>query len=259
MSKEIDSLDLEFQYYCSLLEELVRLLPNRCQQFIANKWNHKLTDPIYNAEPLREKRNHYLLMLTICLNLRELKHPFDRPPPSGVLEELHSIQNPNQIKSNNNAICQNENPSKACDIHELGCPTDEDNISKVLDEQFTFLMNLAKPNVEKLFNLSDRHRGRDWINFLSSIDTKCFHMKGVRNDYAMLLSGYLLNDELLGPFLQAPIQKLVPLGDLVKIVDMNNHMINDPSHPRAMRFLKDVPHPTEGAFAFLAVTGNIVD
>ncbi|XP_055841765.1 uncharacterized protein LOC129908944 [Episyrphus balteatus] len=257
LTKELDSIDLEFQYYCSLFEELFCLLPNRCQQYLATRWNRKLTEPIYNAGGLREKRNKYLLMLTLCLNLGVLKYPFDKLPPSGILPDISSIRNPNKSSLVGKSTCPTESQQKTCDFHENECPIDEDNISKILDNQFEFLIRLADQNVEKLSDISDRRRGRQWIKFLSSIDTPCFHMKGVRNDYAMLLAGYVLNDELPGPFLQSPIEKLIPLDELVKIIDMKNHMVIDPSHPKAMRFLKDVPHPKEGAFAFLAVTGNI--
>lgn len=256
MTKETDSIDLEFQYYCSLFDELFCLLPNRCQQQMAIQWNRKLTEASYNAAALREKRNKYFLMLTLCLNYGELKHPFTRAPPSGPLPNITSIQNPSRRVPE--VRVTPPQAKKPCDFHEEGgCPIDPRNVSKVLDEQFAFLIKIAEANVDILSDHSDRQRGRQWVKFLSSINTDCIDMKGVRNDYVMLLAGYVLNDELLGPFLQVPIEKLISLHELVQIVDMQNHMVIDPSHPKAKRFLKDVPHPTEGAFCFVAVTGDL--
>lgn len=111
-----------------------------------------------------------------------------------------------------------------------------------------------------LFRSADKIRAAKWIQRLCLIDTEaCAIAKGVRNDYMMVLVGYLTNRCLIGPFQEFPMEKLIPLPEIAKMYAKEGQPVTDPNHPRTAQFFQDMPTPAEGAFALIACTGDLYE
>lgn len=111
-----------------------------------------------------------------------------------------------------------------------------------------------------LFRSADKIRAAKWIQRLCLIDTEsCAIAKGVRNDYTMVLVGYLTNRCLIGPFQEFPMEKLIPLPEIAKMYAKEGQPVTDPNHPRTAQFFQDMPTPAEGAFALIACTGDLYE
>lgn len=110
-----------------------------------------------------------------------------------------------------------------------------------------------------LLRSSDRLRAAKWIQALCAINkTFCTLAKGIRNDYMLVLCGHLTNQDLTGIFEDYPLDKLLPINVLAQIRS-ERKPITDPTHPKTAEFFTNVPHPEEGAFALVAITGDLYE
>lgn len=77
----------------ALLQELIPALSKPEEQEHANRWLTRLSDLTLNVKNLRDKRNRFLMMLSICLLSGHLHAPFDVAPPA-KLPEISTIRKP---------------------------------------------------------------------------------------------------------------------------------------------------------------------
>lgn len=158
-----------------------------------------------------------------------------------------------------------------CSIHPKDCPNQEvqQKIGQNLDNQFKFLLYLAERY--QMVTTCDKERINLWLQALCKIDTNaCVEMKGIRNDYAMLIVGYLMNNELKGPFEDNPIHCLPPLTQAIatqiskqqtapkknKKADPSKVPLN-PASETVEAFMNQVPKILEGAFVLLSINGSM--
>jgi hypothetical protein len=158
-----------------------------------------------------------------------------------------------------------------CSVHgpDGQCPEEKahSKIGKCLDTQFEYLLSLSESYKVMLGNDASGDKIRRvnlWLQALAMIDkTACTFMKGIRNDYAMVLVGYLVNGELKGPFEDLPPETLQPLTQAIATYMEKREMKGDgtvplnPAGNTIENFMCEVPIVEEGAFALLALSGNL--
>lgn len=83
---------MEFLYYGSVLKIVAPTLTNDSDKKLIAPWIKKLFRPEYQTSKLREKRNRYLIALTINLLNDEITGVFHNPPPEEALTDLKAIQ-----------------------------------------------------------------------------------------------------------------------------------------------------------------------
>lgn len=237
-------------------------------------WINRLTSPEMSITKLKDCRNRYLLHLFISLSSGTLLTSiFSRPPPD-VLPMIQSMRCGNQTvppPSEYDTLWDEQVMEyfkmerncnvgyHKCAIHKtVECPGDSENrlIGKMLDDHFKFFLHLAHPYVGKLAQAMYRLRASLWIQMLCSIsNTVCAEMKGIRNDYMMLLLGYIESGLLLGPFQQFPPEQLVSLKEAAELMpdDGNDYASNS----RVDEMLRKMPRPECGAFAFLGISADL--
>lgn len=145
-----------------------------------------------------------------------------------------------------------------CDI----TPVDQ-KIGYSLDLQFEFIIDLARNAAMALANSMQQTTA--WMKALCEIDkTFCTGMKGIRNDYACLLIGYMTNNQLEGPFEDAPTRPLCPLHEAAMKYAERRPAGLDPSQvplnpvsDTVESFMNECPLIDEGAFAFLSLSGSM--
>lgn len=159
-------------------------------------------------------------------------------------------------------------PEKTCTVHateKCPCNNVEKKIGQCLDNQFKYLLTLAESY--QLLMESETEIINYWLQALSKVHSdSCTEMKGIRNDYMMLLVGYLVNKELKGPFEDLPTERLQPLTQAIAtyIEKRKKHNTEDkdgvplnPVSDTIEAFMNHVPMIEEGAFAFLSLSGNL--
>lgn len=231
-------------------------------------WLEKLQEPQLNEPKFQDLRNKYLMMITMCLLNKTVVGIFNAAPPA-ELQEIHQLKHAvanskwiedkfwAEVDQQYNEIKQLEN--KSCPIHtQESCPekkTVDPVFANVLDSQFQLYLYMAKPRILLLKNRHEKLLASQWIQSLCNINTtSCTSAKFIRNDYMMALGGYLTTGHLAGPFLKFPPVPLTSVDKIQKEVPLT-----DPTHPRVEEFLKNLPKPEEGAFAFIALTGDLYD
>lgn len=168
---------------------------------------------------------------------------------------------------------QPKQDSNKCSIHgpDGECPKDLVNskIGDCLDKQFEYLLAMAESYKELLRRDNgggDKvNRVNLWLQALARVDRAyCAHMKGIRNDYIMVLVGYLVNGELKGPFEDLPTENLQPLTQAIatyiakrSLKDNDKKIPLNPASDTIESFMNDCPNVEEGAFALLALSGNL--
>lgn len=161
-----------------------------------------------------------------------------------------------------------------CTIHGPNgeCPKDliDSKIGKCLDKQFEYLLALAECYKDLLRNdMNKLNRINLWLQALAKIDSmRCAHMKGIRNDYAMILIGYLIHAEVKGPFEEMPpATNLQSLSQAIATYitsrksessDKSRDKVPlNPASDTIEAFMMSVPTIEEGAFALLSLSGNL--
>lgn len=145
-----------------------------------------------------------------------------------------------------------------CTVHKGPCPIDpeDEQIGGVLDRHFQFFLHLAHSHVGKLAQAMYRLRATLWLQSLCCIPfNSCAQMKGIRNDYMMLLLGYIESGLLLGPFQQFPPEQLVSLQEAAE--QMPDDGSDYASNSRIDEMLRQLPRPECGAIAFLGISADL--
>lgn len=181
---------------------------------------------------------------------------------------LDAIQDAEKIALKDSKIrIQAKKVEKSCSVHDTDvCPQDDvdKKIGKCLDNQFTYLLTLGESY--QLLMQNEKEIINQWLQSLAKVDkTSCVQMKGIRNDYIMLLVGYLVNNELKGPFEDFPTERLQPLTQAIATYiakrKLNGKPIKgvplNPASDTVEDFMNHVPNIEEGAFAFLSLSGNL--
>jgi hypothetical protein len=160
-------------------------------------------------------------------------------------------------------------PQKPCSVHVNACPENmqKTKVGKCLDRQFNYLLTLAEKYQNSITQADERAKVNLWLQKLAEIDKEyCAHMKGIRNDYIMVLLGYLVNGELRGPFKDDPPANAVePLTEAIatyveKIgAKEKSQLPLNPTSDTIESFMAKVPKITEGAFALLSIDGNLLN
>lgn len=162
--------------------------------------------------------------------------------------------------------------AKICSVHGTSdnCPNDlkDTKIGRCLDRQFEYLLALCEFYKDAFHNEAEKiTRINLWLQAMAKIDkTYCAQMKGIRNDYAMVLVGYLVDGAIRGPFEELPPDTLQPLVKAVATY-LSNRKIEptdgfevplNPASDTIENFLNTVPKIQEGAFALLSLNGNVL-
>lgn len=196
-----DVLNSEFLYYSSVLRVVVPALSSAVDKKKIKPWAKKLFRPEYHSSLFREKRNKYLLYLTITLLNDEAFAIFVDPPPDGALPDLDpSYQDPTPAaeweldKTWSDTIdgLPDDFQSLECSVHACKAECDADHqLDQILDQEFQFLLYIARPYAAMLKGRFDRTRVATWLQTLCTIhgEGACSSMRGIRNDYIMALLG----------------------------------------------------------------------
>ncbi|XP_058829024.1 uncharacterized protein LOC131688636 [Topomyia yanbarensis] len=270
------SLDTEFSYYCALLQDLIPTIEYEIYQEIANKWLTKLCEPFLNVKTLRDKRNRYLQMLCIGSLAGETQVPFNEPPPVQI-PEIAAIKKPMlrapawhesaaEWKEHLALLAELGTKLKIpairkCQTHAKQCSGGKDARGTFLDRQFEFFLFLSRSYLRSMKSYPELRLACRWVEALSQIDQKCcIRAKGIRNDYALALMGYLLHHQMVGPFRSMPVHPLEPLLDAARKVADNTPMtrIDDFGLNEKGDFLSNFPLPEEGAFAFISLSSALM-
>ncbi|XP_053687166.1 uncharacterized protein LOC128736704 [Sabethes cyaneus] len=270
------TLDTEFLYYCAILQESIPAIRNPGHQELANKWLTKLSEPSLNVKTLRDKRNRFLMKLCICLYSGSLQLPF-LAIPAGKLPELTSIKKPKfeppawqistiEWKEHLALLAELTKklklpPIRKCQTHAKQCSGGRDARGTFLDRQFEFFLYLARSYMRSMTAYPEIRMAARWIEALSQIDRNCcIRAKGIRNDYALTLTGYLLQHQVLGPFGVQPIHPLEPLVDAARKVAGNKALnrIDEIGINEGGDFLSNFPLPEEGAFAYVSLSSDLM-
>ncbi|KAF6213073.1 hypothetical protein GE061_010787 [Apolygus lucorum] len=270
----MDSLNTEYLYYTVLLKNVIPMMSRRQDRKKVTKWVEKLSSPAYQTARLRVKRNKY--MLKLCLNAinDEVLGIFALSPPEGVLPHLEE-----QAAETPPARWEMDNywfeliKDLPVELGRMGCSAhakcgenrDEQGSQPVagalLDHEFRFFLYMARPYTILLDRPVDKARLAIWLQTLAKIRScSCLAMKGIRNDYIQALLGYLQELRLTGPFQEFPplLRPLPPLAELSKLDPVENPKMpfTDPSHPLVEEFITAQPRPENGAYCYIAITGD---
>lgn len=130
---------------------------------------------------------------------------------------------------------------------------------QILDQEFQFLLYLARPYATLIPNGDDRTKVASWLQMLCSIcEDVCSSMRAIRNDYMMALLGCVHELRVAGPFNEyPPWRTLIPLAEAAK-QSAGSKPLTDPTSPEADEFLSGQPVPSEGAFCYVALTGDLI-
>ncbi|CAH0560255.1 unnamed protein product [Brassicogethes aeneus] len=283
-----DPFTTEFMYYTSVLKILAPF-SNANDRYLAIPWIRKLFRPEYHTTKLREKRNRfpiqpkpsrttlyhtiflrYLSLLTASLLLDEVMTTFKKNPPEGPLLDLDELKMPECTAAHWETDTMWQDTLKTlpgnfkllkCTIHETeeACHDDHD-LDQILDQEFQLFLHIARPYAGVLKG-HDKTRIANWLQILCSIHGKecCSAMKSIRNDYIMALLSYLHDLRTPGPFMDyPPLKYLVSLPDAASKIN-DPRPITDPTHPEADKFLCSQHIPEDGAFCYIAITGELIN
>ncbi|XP_076254959.1 uncharacterized protein LOC143192963 [Rhynchophorus ferrugineus] len=265
-----DPLNTEFLYYSAVLKYIAPSLSHEGDRRNIIPWIRKLFRPEYQSSKLREKRNKYLSYLTTSLLLDEAVDIFREFPPDGALVDLHTIH-PKPVPA---AQWETDNmwqdtlqnlPDEfqllECFVHENPDECRKDHgLDKILDQEFQLFLYLAKPYASMITGGTERTRVAAWLQILCSVHGNecCSKMKAIRNDYMMALLGYLQDLRVVGPFAEYPSwQTMKPLAEAARSA-AENCPITDPTGTYANEFLSEQPMPDDGAFCYIALSGDLV-
>lgn len=238
-------------------------------------WISRLTSPEMCIERLKKRRNCYLLYLCLTLysgtlrncvfeecpptylpNIHLVKANGSSPPPPSELDTLWTEQQAEDLHMTTKLNAVN---TIKCGIHKNEpCPSDpaDEHIGKVLNNQFQFFLHLAHKHVHRLPQAMYRLRAAVWIQTLCCIPHEsCALMKGIRNDYMMLLLGYIESGLLLGPFQQFPPDQLISLKEAAE--QLPDAESDYASNSEVDEMLRKMPRPEYGAFAFLGISPDL--
>ncbi|KAJ9588132.1 hypothetical protein L9F63_018490 [Diploptera punctata] len=264
-----DPLITEFIYYSAMLKCLSPALTSEADRCLVIPWIRKLFGPEYQVEKFRTKRNKYLCSLTITLLNDEVSGVFKNPPPPGALYEVEDLACENYDKAEWETddtwdeICQNMPDSYfscKCTIHSRGeCSQEEDKSHEMLDQEFRLFLYLVRPYAALMENPEDKAKVSSWIQLLCCVPKKCcLGMKSLRNDYMRSLYGCVHDLYVSFPFCEFAPSPPLPVPHILAKGQPPKQRFTDPTSKEANEFLKTQPIPENGAFCYLAVSGDVL-
>ncbi|XP_025831310.1 uncharacterized protein LOC108740386 [Agrilus planipennis] len=339
-----DSLNSEFLYYSSILKVLAPAMSEEYQRQQIVPWIKKLFRPEYHSSKFREKRNRYLLYLTITLLNDESYGIFTTCPPEGALPELHDLEHvpvpaaeweldrmwvetlnglPKDFQCLQCSIHKNSHECEKDHKLDMECSSAPRlqllewlgyHHKMLLSSWFSILeignshMVINQANTEGAMRssvaITEEHSGikraefarlwsirqeaasmparaegnlkheEDDVKFNSPISNDStasttsftsvlYYRCQLRTSHISItisstFSRYACSLRLAGPFMEYPPWKsLQPLAEAAKLA-VNTKPITDPTGPDANEFLAGQPIPEEGAFCYIAITGELV-
>lgn len=231
---------------------------------VAGMKTSQLTEPIADAQGIPS---------SISKSLDPLKFETIDTFPEWLREKfweirLQAIRDADKIALKDaKSRIQSKKRGNLCSIHNSEeCPQDnvDKKVGNCLDNQFEYLLMLAETYQQLM--TSEKELINLWLQQLAKVDkNSCVAMKGIRNDYIMLLVGYLVNNELKGPFEDFPTESLQPLTQAIATYMMKRKASADskgkvplcPVDNTVEAFMNSVPKIEEGAFAILSLSGNL--
>ncbi|XP_046748839.1 uncharacterized protein LOC124412766 [Diprion similis] len=271
LKSRTDALTTEFQYYGAAIRNLAPALTNMQDRSRVLLWVNKLFGAEYHVEVLRDKRNRYLAAITVNLINDELTGVFDDDPPVGATRDMATMSVINApyaeweldtTWSEYVAALPDDYDEIPCSFHKPGeeCLKDEVEMDEQLDNEFWFLMYQIRPYAALMPCRDARTKVAAWIQTLCRLGCKkCGRMKGLRNDYAYALYGYVHDLRVAGPFQDFPPWKdLKSLPEAAKLA-AKRHPLTSPYSEEADNFMYAQPTPEEGAFCYIAVTGEFLN
>ncbi|GLV35468.1 hypothetical protein CBL_01383 [Carabus blaptoides fortunei] len=265
-----DAVNTEYLYYSSAIREMGPALTNEIDRQLIIPWVRKLFRPEYNSSLLRDKRNKYLLYLTLTILNDEVYGIFKTPPPDGALSELADLYEEfPQAEWEQDRLWEEilekipeEFQLMKCSVHTdlTDCNNDRDESGMFYDEEFKFLLYLARPYVTLMKKGKDSTRAAGWLQKLCTIqDKSCTSMKQLRNDYMRSLIGYLQDLRLVGLFKTFPMLKSLPPLEEFASSGRKNRSPLHPNSEETAEFLAAQHIPNEGAFCYVAITGELLE
>lgn len=230
-------------------------------------WIKRLLRPEYQTTLLRKKRNQYLAILVLNILNDKIAEGFCCFPSEGPLPDIEKLQTGPLIAAEweTDSIWHDTLVSipegvqiMTCSVHKSNeqCANDH-KLDRILDQEFQFLLYLARPYAAML-SADDRTRTAVWFQSLCTIyGESCSSMKSIRNDYITALLGYLHDLRIVGPFTDYPPIQLERL-DVATERWAKNYPVLDPESPDMNSFLSDQPVPDDGAYCYVALTGDLV-
>lgn len=236
-------------------------------------WINRLLSPEFNIDAIKDNRNRHMLMLCLFLinDENDEENIFKELPKLEILFEINTRIFSTTAKWEMEYLWFDEFCNEigidgapdlrsiTCHIHQT-CPTDDMNISvgQALDRQFRFFLYLVRSYALKLPYSTLRLKAAIWFRMFRTInDHSCAMLKGIRNDYMMLLLGYISNEMLIGPFQKYPENVLLPLCEVVNAPQQD--LLCDTPHAIINGMLANTPKPIEGAFAIISIGKHLYD
>lgn len=193
-----DALNSEFLYYSSVLRIVGPALSSARDREEIIPWIKKLFGPEYHGVQFKEKRNRYLLYVTLTLVSDEIGGMFSMPVPEGALPELEDLEKEvypaaewekDKMWQETLEGLPDDYKALECSVHEDRAECIEDHaLDDILDQEFQFMIYLARPYATLISNSDDRTKIALWLQMLCSIcGDSCSSMRGIRNDYMMAL------------------------------------------------------------------------
>ncbi|RZF34270.1 hypothetical protein LSTR_LSTR010244 [Laodelphax striatellus] len=271
--EHLNALNTEFIYYSTTLKAVAPTMSSVSMRAKLVPWIKKLFGPEYQACFFQDKRNKYLLYMTLRILTDDISGVFDNDPPCGALAPIEELvgEKKGPAKWENDTTWERlleglppERAMMGCSIHDEDCNSvqDTENVlpSALLDLEFRYFLHLARPYAALLMIPEDKAKVAVWMQTLATIrSTACLGMKGIRNDYMQTLLGYILDLRATGPFQEFPPPgSLQPLQEAAKYY-AQKHPFTDPSSREANDFLISQPTPENGAMCYVAVSGDMVE
>ncbi|KAF7383408.1 hypothetical protein HZH66_012758 [Vespula vulgaris] len=268
---KFDALATEFQYYGAAIRNLAPAMSSVEDKGRIIPWANKLFAPEYHVEILRDKRNRYLSSLTMNMLNDELRGVFAEDPPSGSLKDLSCqpiIKAPpaewelDTTWSEFVASLPDHYEEILCSFHDETsiCEQDSFEMDEQMDNEFWFLLYQIRPYAALIPSPNARTIVTAWIQTLCRLScNKCSKMKGLRNDYAYALYGYVRDLRIAGPFEDyPPVKYLESLPEAARQA-AKKHPLTSPFSQEADSFIIQQPTTEEGAFCYIAVTGEVIE
>ncbi|KAI4491207.1 hypothetical protein M0802_010303 [Mischocyttarus mexicanus] len=272
IESKFDTLTKEFQYYGAAIRNLALAMSRFEDKSKIILWVEKLFAPEYHVEILRDKRNRYLSSLTMNMLNDELNGVFAVDPPIG--SPLKDLSNDSIIKappaeweldttwSEFVASLPDDYEEIPCSFHDENsfCEQDSFEMDEQMDNEFWFLLYQIRPYAALIPSPNARTIVTAWIQTLCRLScNKCSKMKGLRNDYAYALYGYVRDLRIAGPFQDyPPMNYLNSLPEAARQA-AKKYPLTSPFSQEADSFIMDQPTTEEGAFCYIAVTGDVIE
>ncbi|KAL1122534.1 hypothetical protein AAG570_002864 [Ranatra chinensis] len=287
------SLMTEYNYFMHTLSSIIPLMSKYGDIITIRRWVTVLLGAEFKASPLLHTTNKLLLHMTIGVVEDKILNLFQTPPTENLADlELHTIrplapdpparwqqdtfwddlllgsQQITYIYCGLSSLALSLPQSKAkmtCPIHE-NCVANigegdvvQPVVGMLMDKEFKFFLHLSRPYASLIMDPNVKSVAALWLQTLASIPKcSCLYLKGIRNDYMQAMLGYLQDLRPVGMFSVVPPEgPLIPLAEMAKIYGKNTAVSENRLAHEAEAFLAGQPTPEDGAFCYVAVSGDL--